>query len=184
MAMDNQLKQRIVGAVVLVTLGVIFIPALLDGSGYRSRQIQEIEIRDKPEFPPLSQTNLKPIPTPVETNRGDTAGNDSAADDKAPGKAPVKASGASGPAAQAGKQAPIQSFALQVGTFENEPNAVKLRDKLRKAGYSTYVQVAESDGKTSYKVRVGPNLERAQLENSKKQLAEKFRLDGYIVNHP
>ena len=64
--MEAPLQQRIVGAIVLVTLGVIFIPALLDGSGYKSRQVQDIEIKDKPAFPPLSQKKLKPIPTPLE----------------------------------------------------------------------------------------------------------------------
>ena len=67
--MEAPLQQRIVGAIVLVTLGVIFIPALLDGSGYRSRQVQDIEIKEKPEFPPLTQKKVKPIPTPLEVNR-------------------------------------------------------------------------------------------------------------------
>jgi DedD protein len=48
--MEAPLQQRIVGAIVLVTLGVIFIPALLDGSGYKSRQARSIEIKDKPYF--------------------------------------------------------------------------------------------------------------------------------------
>ena len=39
--MEAPLQQRIVGAIVLVTLGVIFIPALLDGSGFKSRQLQD-----------------------------------------------------------------------------------------------------------------------------------------------
>ena len=53
--MEAPLQQRIVGAIVLVTLGVIFIPALLDGSGYKARQAKDIVIREKPKFPPLSQ---------------------------------------------------------------------------------------------------------------------------------
>ena len=67
--MEAPLQQRIVGAIVLVTLGVIFIPALLDGSGYKSRQVQDIKIREKPEFPPLAQKKLKPIATPLEKIR-------------------------------------------------------------------------------------------------------------------
>ena len=49
--MEASLRQRIVGAIVLVTLGVIFIPAFLGGSGFKSRQFQDIEIKSKPEFP-------------------------------------------------------------------------------------------------------------------------------------
>ena len=65
--MEVPLQQRIVGAIVLVTLGVIFIPALLDGSGYKTRQAKDIVIREKPAFPPLSQKKLEPVPTPLDS---------------------------------------------------------------------------------------------------------------------
>jgi len=170
MAMDTHLQQRIVGAIVLVTLGVIFIPALLDGSGYQSRQIQNIEISDKPEFPPLSQKVVDPVPTPVQVSRDP--------DQKA------ASNGGDEPARGSEPDMPVQAFALQVGTFENESNAAKLRDKLKKAGYMSYIQASGNDGKTSYKVRIGPNLQRSQLETVKDEVKKTFKLDGYIVNHP
>jgi len=170
MAMDTHLQQRIVGAIVLVTLGVIFIPALLDGSGYQSRQIQNIEISDKPEFPPLSQKVVEPVPTPVQISREAARQGNSKAGDE--------------PASVSGADKPVHAFALQVGTFENESNAGKLRDKLNKAGYTTYIQSADNDGKPSYKVRIGPNLQRSQLESVNDEVKKKFKLDGYIVNHP
>ena len=170
MAMDTHLQQRIVGAIVLVTLGVIFIPALLDGSGYQSRQIQNIEISDKPEFPPLSQKVLDPVPTPLEVSRD----AQQQASNKA-GDAPAKISE---------PDKPVQAFALQVGTFENESNAGKLRDKLKKAGYMSYIQAEDKDGKPSYRVRIGPNLQRSQLETVKDEVKKKYKIDGYIVNHP
>lgn len=49
--MDSGLKQRLVGAVVLVALAVIFLPMLLDGSGARDRLNEEIAIPDQPEAP-------------------------------------------------------------------------------------------------------------------------------------
>lgn len=166
--MEAPLQQRIVGAIVLVTLGVIFIPALLDGSGYKSRQVQDIEIKDKPEFPPLTQKKLKPVATPLEKIKTQ---QDKAlkADPKKPHKKPIK------------------SFALQIGTFGNSENAEKMRDQMRKAGYTTYIQKSQSagaNGKTSYKVRIGPELERAVLDKLKKDLKKSHKIDGYVVNHP
>ena len=163
MAMDPHLQQRIVGAIVLVTLGVIFIPALLDGSGYQARQVQDIEVGDKPEFPPLTQKTIEPVPTPVDVNRES-----------------LKKSGTS----VAAQEKPIHAFALQVGTFDNESNAGKLRDKLKKAGYPTFVHPVENKGKTSYRVRIGPNLEKSQLEKVKDEVRKEYKIDGYIVNHP
>ncbi len=163
--MEGHLRQRIVGAIVLVTLGVIFIPALLDGSGYKARQVQDIEIREKPEFPPLTQKKLKPVVTPITTiKKQQTRANKS--DPKQPHKKPIR------------------SFALQVGTFSSNENAVKMRDKLRKAGYTAYVYKSTSKGKTSYKVRIGPELERSVLEKIKTDLKKSRKIDAYIVNHP
>jgi len=163
--MEAPLQQRIVGAIVLVTLGVIFIPALLDGSGYKSRQVQDIEIREKPEFPPLSQKKLKPVATPIDKIKKDQAAA-LKSDPKKPHKKPVR------------------SFALQVGTFDSNDNAVTMRNKMKKAGYTTYVQKVKSKGKTSYKVRIGPELERSVLEKMKKDLKKSRKIDAYIVNHP
>jgi DedD protein len=163
--MEAPLQQRIVGAIVLVTLGVIFIPALLDGSGYRSRQVQDIEIKEKPEFPPLTQKKVKPIPTPLEINRQEQ----------------VKVQKTD---TRQSHKKPIKSFALQVGTFSRNENAEKMRDEMRKAGYTAYVHKSTSKGKTSYKVRIGPELEHSVLEKIKSDLKKSRKIDAYIVNHP
>jgi len=163
--MEAPLQQRIVGAIVLVTLGVIFIPALLDGSGYRSRQVQDIEIKEKPEFPPLTQKKVKPIPTPLEINK-----QQQVKEQKAEPK-------------QVHKK-PIRSFALQVGTFGSNENAEKMRDQMREAGYTAFVHKSTSKGKASYKVRVGPELERSVLEKIKAELKKSKKIDAYVVNHP
>lgn len=159
--METPLKQRIVGAIVLVTLGVIFIPALLDGSGYKSRQVHDIRVREKPEFPPLTQKTVTPIATPLETTREQQ------------------------PAAETKQNKPVKSFALQVGTFENNENAEKLRDQLRKDGYTAFVKKTETKkGTTSYKVRIGPEIEYSVLEKVKADIRKSHKIDGYIVNHP
>jgi DedD protein len=79
---------------------------------------------------------------------------------------------------------PIKSFALQVGTFSRNENAEKMRDEMRKAGYPAFVHKSVSKGKTSYKVRVGPELEHSVLEKIKSDLKKSRKIDAYIVNHP
>ena len=79
---------------------------------------------------------------------------------------------------------PIKSFALQVGTFASNENAEKMRDQMREAGYTAFVHKSTSKGKTSYKVRVGPELERSVLEKIKSDLKKSRKIDAYIVNHP
>lgn len=162
--MEAPLQQRIVGAIVLVTLGVIFIPALLDGSGYRSRNVQDIKIEDKPEFPPLTHSSVNKK-TPVQQIREKQ-----------------QASREADPEQRYKK--PIHSFALQVGSFDSNEKAEKLRKQLTDEGYVTYIQKSESRGKASYKVRVGPELNRKVLEKLKAELKKSHKIDGYVVNHP
>jgi len=163
--MEAPLQQRIVGAIVLVTLGVIFIPALLDGSGYKNRQVQDIEIKQKPEFPPLSEKQVAPIPTPLEQNK---KANQLVLeqDTEQPHKKPVK------------------TFALQVGTFDNAVNAEKMQKQIKKAGYNTFVHKSSSKGKTTFKVRIGPEVEHSVLEKIKADIKKSHKIDSYIVNHP
>ena len=163
--MEAPLKQRIVGAIVLVTLGVIFIPALLDGSGYKSRQVQDIEIKEKPDFPPLSSKRVEPIPTPIDDIKKQQS-KALAADPKKTDKQPIK------------------SFALQVGTFDSNENAMKLQKQLHKDGYTAYIHKSVSKSKTIYKVRIGPELEHSKLDKIKARIKKTHKIDGYIVNHP
>jgi DedD protein len=156
--MDNKLQQRIVGAIVLVALGVIFIPALLDGSGYKSRHQKTVEIPPRPTFPTADQQRVKPIATPVDKKKKEIE--------------------------KKKKTKPIQSWALQAGTFDSEKNAKAFRDKLRKKKHVAYVESAAADGKKSYRVRIGPELDRARLEKLKVRLKMELKIDGFIVNHP
>jgi len=161
------LQQRLIGAVLLVAVGVIFIPVLLDGSGYKSRQERIIEMPAAPEFPPVKAFSSKKEVT-------------------APKSAPVPVAAAKTEpsVSSAAPEQPVKAFALQVSTVTIKDNAYALRDKLRKKGYSAYVETRTRDGKTSYRVRIGPELDMNRLEKMKKKLNKELGLDGFVVNHP
>lgn len=159
--METPLQQRIVGAIVLVALGVIFIPALLDGSGYKSRHNRSIEIPARPVFPPISQDRVEPVATPLDKKI--TEQKQQQAKRKAP-------------------PAELQEWMLQVGTFGNKDNATKYRDELRGKGFTTHVIEDKAKGKTSYKVRIGPEVEKKRIEALRDKLKQQG-IDGYIVSH-
>ncbi len=166
--METQLQQRIVGATVLVMLGVIFIPALLDGSGYKSRQVQEIEVREKPAFSPLTQNKLAPL-APIDTPLEAIKIQQNIVLQADPEQAHKKE---------------IKSFALKVGTFSRNENAEQFRKTLMAAGYAAFIQPAQANGKKTYRVKIGPELERSVLNKWKKELRKSHQVDAYVVNHP
>jgi DedD protein len=157
--MDKMLQKRVVGAIVLVALGVIFIPALLDGSGYKSRHQKAVEIPPKPSFPSVDQLSVKPVPTPVDEI-----------------KKTIKKK------KKANTARPIQAWALQVGTFDNKNNAVAFRDKLRKKKHTAYVEATKVDGKETFRVRIGPELNKDWLEKVRDMLKKDQQIDGFIVS--
>jgi len=168
--LDKTLQQRLIGAILLVTLGVIFIPVLLDGSGFKSRNTHSIEMPPEPKFPPLSEITLEPVvPTHIKQK-------------SAP--APVKKPAPDKPKTSTKLKQPGNAFALQVSTVTIKDNAYALRDKLRKGGYAAYVEARTKNGKTSYRVRIGPELDKSRLEKMKTTIKKKQGLDGFIVNHP
>jgi DedD protein len=166
--LDKALQQRLIGAILLVALGVIFIPVFLDGSGFKSRNTHSIEVPPEPAFPPLSEIELKQV-EPVHSRQK-----------PAPSAAVPQSKPNNGRAVKEKKNA----FALQVSTVTIKDNAYDLRDKLRKEGYVAYVETRTKNGKTSYRVRIGPELDKSKLEKMKATIKKEQGLDGFIVNHP
>lgn len=184
--MDFLLKQRLVGAVVLVALGVIFIPMLLEGP-------------EQPVVPPLSDMpapanlpepgRLGEFPAPEEVApEPPQAVLDDAGDSKVPSSAPVPVTpDANPPASDAGAGAdvkPLQSWVVQVGSFSGRENALALRQRLRTAGFATQVEKVVLENGTTYRVRVGPFLQRAQADDAQRRLQGEFQLAGRVMRYP
>lgn len=64
---------------------------------------------------------------------------------------------------------------IQIGSFKNKDNASKLADKLKRAGYDSYMETGVNSGDTQYKVRVGRGLSERDAE----KLASRLKKDGY-----
>lgn len=192
------MKQRLVGAIVLVALGVIFIPMLLEGPN--RTLVPEMDKMPTPETlaPELPLRPFPPAGEPVQAERAvvtDTGGAkvpQSAEPEPAPApvpaavvppkpvKAPVKPVLAEKPAAGASEG----SWVVQVVSLSNKANALALRDKLRKGGFATQVEKVHVDGKTHYRVRVGPFLQRSEADRVRKQIADGFAQNGRVMSWP
>ena len=165
--MDDRLKQRLVGATVLVLAAVVFVPMLLD--------------RD--EAPPPRSERLI-APPPVQ----DAPARVLPLDDRTPAAASAPAAKAPAPAvtpAKAPAAAPAKSaapgpagYAVQLGSFSKAENATGLRDKLVARGYTAFV---ETEGSIT-RVYVGPQASREEAEKMLKKLLAETKLKGIVVD--
>jgi cell division septation protein DedD len=75
----------------------------------------------------------------------------------------------------------LHGFAVQIGSFSSEENATSLRDRLRGKGYSAFVDPATVDGRTVFRVLVGPDARREHSERLRDRLAGEMDLRGVVI---
>lgn len=192
--MEFLLKQRLVGAVVLVALGVIFIPMLLEGPDrnqvpemealpelYDTDKMQPLEsfpaADDLPDEPELSVLVESPEQVPEgssESAQVEVADEGAVAPIPPVAEVPPKTA----------EPGPLGNWVVQVGSFSDQQKAVTLRDKLRNGGFATQVEKVRVEGKTFFRVRVGPYLERAEAEQIQKRVDDKFKLGTRVLSNP
>jgi cell division septation protein DedD len=170
--MDTALKQRLIGAVVLVALAVIFLPMLIKGPAPDSG------VSDVPLAVPATpggqyETRELPLVTPGNAPVGGVVGMDNGtpnatASEAVPlGLAPAEAASAMLPASTAGG-----NFAVNFGAYATPADADAVIARLKQSGLPAFREPATINGKTAYRVRIGPYAERADAETVRLQATQ------------
>lgn len=187
---DNRLKQRMIGAVVLVALAVIFIPMLLSGGRdmempvfgsnvpQRSAEIKNIKHIDVEEMQKSTPRSVNPKRVPIakglpEPKIVETTPNSIIENIK---KVTTKS--------KAQQTTTDAVWALQVGSFSKKNNALALQEKLRGKKHNAFVDRIIHNNKAVYRVRVGPEATKEKAEALKKKLEKEMKLSGLVVKHP
>jgi DedD protein len=171
---ETRLKQRVIGAVVLIALAIIVLPMLLDGSAEdRARidasipeppriDLESLSVEDiDRRMQIMEQTSAEQLPKMVE--------------DKGPAR----------PAEELALDAnnlPV-SWSLQLGSFSKPENALSLRDTLRAAEFHAYIIQARTPEGEMYRVLVGPMLQKSRLAAVGEEIESRFDLKGQIVRY-
>jgi DedD protein len=189
--MEQQLKQRLVGAVVLVSLAVIFIPVILEGPddewSPRDHTIPEpprVDYRAAMDLPlPEVQPDEGAAPAPVtEQPRQEpepATVPEQELSDKSPAK-PVPETKPAVPPVPDGNKLESGWYA-QVGSFSQPANARGLRDSINKAGFSAHLQQVASTKGTSYRVLAGPESSREQAGQLLEKLGKTLKSTGIVI---
>jgi DedD protein len=199
--MDLKLKQRLVGAVVLVALAVIFIPVILEGPSDewepRSHSIPvppridyqaDVEIPEEGPTATMPEAAVVPVPESPATVEPPAPTEQPAAEPPVEPVAPAPPAATAKPPETAVTSppppqaaAPTAGWYVQVGSFGQEMNANGLRERLAKAGFSARLEESRTDKGTVYRVLVGPEKQRAPAERLRDRLATEQQLKGIVV---
>ncbi|MBT5231822.1 MAG: hypothetical protein HOM11_16280 [Methylococcales bacterium] len=193
--MNTQLKNRLVGAAVLFSFGVIFIPMLLNGKAERFSQAHVIV---PPEPAAIEQDLAMPEPvseeviakfesaiTPVLASTVDAE--------------PVAKTFKKDPVFQAKEQPkPIKTavkstlrngfdkktWVIQVGSFASANNAHGLTQKLQKLGYQAFEENIKTKKGEIVRVRVGPEIDIQKAKRIRGEIKSRMKLNGLVVQYP
>lgn len=192
--MDPRLKQRLVGAAVLLALAVIFLPMLLDGSGQDAAVSLREPVPPEPEFarpppaPPLALDSL-PEPAPRETQPSPRADARSLPEpDPLPRMVTppqvVQPEPPTVPGAAGGSEGP-GGFAVQVGSFGEQASAGAERDRLEGLGYTVFLEPVRVEGREFFRVKLGPVAERGEAERLRDRVKDQEGVqNAIVVTHP
>lgn len=154
--MDTALKQRLIGAVVLVALAVIFLPMLVKGPAPDSG-VSDVPLDVPPAAGGEFETRELPLVTPGNAPATGAVGLQGQV--AAPAAEPAPADGVLQPAATAGG-----NFAVSFGAYATQSDADAVLVRVKQAKLPGFVEPATINGKPAFRVRVGPYVDRPQAE--------------------
>ena len=171
---DGKLKQRLTGAVILTSLAIILLPLLLDGTE-EDRASIATNIPASPKID-LEDITVQDVMRKIEQMERDSEArlpkevvdetNYDAATDHILDK----------------NQLPV-NWSLQLGSFQKEDNATRLRAQLRSQNYRSYILHANANDGETYRVFVGPSSSKETLVQMNQEIEVKLKLKGRIVRY-
>ena len=196
--MERALKERIIGAVVLVVFAVLVVPVFLDGPPEDGEIVSERVLLpgqedQKNQTVVLDRNRTQPVPaatTPAaaparqEPARQEPVQEEQVREEPRPEVVPDKP--VEEPAPKPVPQPAASTtgmWAVQLGSFSNKENAEKLAADLRKQGYAAFLSQLTTDNGQLHRVRIGPQKDRESAEEMAKRLA-KVGQKGQVVPHP
>ncbi len=152
--MDRALKQRLIGAAVLIAIAVIFLPMLVKGPAPVSGAADvSIEVPAEPNSG--FETRELPLGVPGQVPAGGVAGmaNDASSTTNAPTTVAP-----STPATAAG------DYAVNFGHYGTAADAERMATALKQSQLAAYTEASKFNGRDAWRVRIGPFASRAEAE--------------------
>jgi DedD protein len=198
---DEGLKRRLVGATVLVSLAVIFVPMLLEDGPVVSTTIDETNIPPRPdrEFSsrvmPMESDDLNSLPDEADaapeaidrSGEGEQQQAEEVEERETTEEEENTNATDQKPEQAAGLREGISAWVVQVGSFSNMENAKKVESDLQQKGFPAFVEDTELNGKKLYRVLVGPEVDKKRAEKMVPKLEpalKEWKLSGKLRRYP
>ncbi|MBT3196158.1 MAG: hypothetical protein HN842_11435 [Gammaproteobacteria bacterium] len=180
MLQQVDIKQRLVGGIVLVTLAVILIPFLMDDP-HKEVKILKSNVPAWPEDPPLDVINIREdeftsVPNPTQLTRVDQPAA------TPPVAASANTEKSAKPIVPTFEVAPPSSgkqWAVQVASYSirKRKHALRFLKKMQDKGYKVKLSEVTQKGKKRLKLSTLPLSSHQAAKEMKKRIDHDFRVD-------
>lgn len=178
-----RLRQRLWGAAVLIAILVIVLPLVLDGSGSESQFRRVERLREEPprvigsdgQLEHEAPSNATPASAPESAPRIRIGEDDP----------PDYMTRAPSPALQRARERSeaMTAWVVQAGSFADEANALAVRDRLRRAGYPSFVATS-AEPRTVHRVQVGPMIDELAARATRDAVIELLGREALVMSYP
>ena len=167
--MDRALKERIIGAIILVLFIVLVVPVFLDGPAKNGEIISEHvslpgQSGQQNRTVVLKRDRTEPVPAAIVDKTSTQAVN-----------VPAEVKRETAPAPIAAETSPTGMWAVQLGSFSERENAERLAAELKELKFAAFLSQSPSESGNLHRVRIGPLKDRASAD----AMAERLQKAGH-----
>lgn len=194
--MKDALKQRLVGAIVLAAIGVIFLPGF-----FKEQQGHQVDTRTQipaePSLPqvsfesPRQNPDIQPAPEPetmfippepepvADVSSPEAVASASSASAPAPNQTADTADEV--PELPLGPDGIPEAWVVQVASLSNQEAAARLRDELQAEGHKAYIRRVSTSNGSVTRVFIGPKLSRAEADKVKADVDKRLKVNAMVL---
>ena len=159
---DRALKERIIGAIILVLFIVLVVPVFLDGRANNGEMISEHvslpgQSGEQNRTVVLNRDRTEPVPAAIAD------------------KASTEVKRETAPAQIAAETSPTGMWAVQLGSFSERENAERLAVELKELKFAAFLSQAPTESGSLHRVRIGPLKDRESAD----VMAERLQKAGH-----
>ncbi len=195
--MNDGFKQRLVGAIVLVCIGLILWPVIFTDP-------TEPKLDRSSQIPPMPEFDTYDVPeptrpediAPASERTADSVPPPEPAADQAPASQPQSSASETEPEAESESESASKSepqgpgldsrglprgWVLQVASFSQEDNAGALKQELQEMGYKAYTRTATTGQGGTVRVYIGPRMSEQAFAEDRPKIDKRFKVESIVV---
>ncbi len=175
--MNERLKHRLLGAAILIALGVLLLPGF-----FRDKENYQINTQSQiPERPSVTTLDFDG-PSPVDTVEPAPEPDTMFVPAEVPAEPVAISSSSAASSVSVASDDPVlpKAWVIQVASLGNKEWAEKLMKTLQTEGHKAYLRTVITDKGSLHRVFIGPKLNRKDADAVKLAVDKQFNLTSKI----